>query len=63
MAVRTAQYSAFCLCYFGVLNLADGYPSVMSFVGYDYQKERPRQLSNEWQSITEEELPTGDDDF
>ena len=46
-----------------MLNVADGYPSVMSFVGYDYQKERPRQLSNEWQSITEEELPTGDDDF
>ena len=37
--------------------------SVMSFVGYDYQKERARQPSEEWASITEEELPTGDDDF
>ena len=63
MAVRTARYSAFCLCCFGVLNLADGYPSVMSFVGYDYQKQRERQPSDEWQSLTDEELPPGDDGF
>ena len=45
------------------MNGTDGRRSVMSFVGYDYQKERERQPSGEWQSITEEELPTGDDDF
>lgn len=35
--------------------------SVMSFVGYDYHKERERRPSDEWQSLTDEELPTGDD--
>ncbi|RPD65381.1 hypothetical protein L226DRAFT_550735 [Lentinus tigrinus ALCF2SS1-7] len=43
-----------------VVGCADGTIYVMSFVGYDYQKER--QPSSEWQSITEEELPTGGDD-
>ncbi|KAI0746670.1 hypothetical protein C8Q80DRAFT_1176639 [Daedaleopsis nitida] len=46
-----------------VVGCADGTIYVMSFVGYDYQKERQRQPSGEWQSITEEELPTGDGDF
>ena len=35
--------------------------SVMSFVGYDYQKQKERQPSGEWTSIMEEEFPDGDD--
>ena len=35
--------------------------SVMSFVGYDYQKQKERQPSEEWTSLTEEELPDGGD--
>ncbi|KAI0765061.1 hypothetical protein C8Q74DRAFT_1285825 [Fomes fomentarius] len=44
-----------------VVGCADGTIYVMSFVGYDYHKERERQPSDEWQSLTDEELPTGDD--
>ncbi|RDX41621.1 hypothetical protein OH76DRAFT_1489321 [Lentinus brumalis] len=45
-----------------VVGCADGTIYVMSFVGYDYQKEKERFPSSEWQSITEEELPLGSDD-
>ena len=38
-----------------------GVYSVMSFVGYDYQKQKERQPSEEWTSLTEEELPDGGD--
>ena len=37
--------------------------SVMSFVGYDYHKEKNALPEGEWQSLTDEELPTGDDDY
>lgn len=33
----------------------------MSFVGYDYQKDR-RPQPNEWESLTEEEMPVGPED-
>ncbi|TBU58293.1 hypothetical protein BD310DRAFT_819714 [Dichomitus squalens] len=44
-----------------VVGCADGTIYVMSFVGYDYQKQKERQPSEEWTSLTEEELPNADD--
>ncbi|KAH9919472.1 uncharacterized protein BXZ73DRAFT_92072 [Epithele typhae] len=45
-----------------VVGCADGTIYVMSFVGYDYQKEKaPRP--EEWQSLTEEELPSGEYEY
>ena len=38
-------------------------PSVMSFVGYDYHKEKSMLPEGDWQSLTDEELPTGDVDY
>lgn len=44
-----------------VVGCADGSIYVMSFVGYDYQKQKERQPSGEWTSIMDEELPDEDD--